>query len=157
MKKSGGGSQKMKKNKENSPTFIIKIGLDEIEKTRKDKDKKEYRKDHRDDYGEEKKKVELKEKEKVRIKERVIDRTDSDSMLSYSRKDWGGYSPAQLVSKLETAKDAIANGNARQALMNLDSCIVRISNRELPSNKNSDVYPAYQYELNQVLPDPGKA
>lgn len=147
MKRSVEESQKMKKNKENSPTFIIKIGLDEIKNA----------KERKEEPREEKKKVELKEKEKVRIKERVIDRTDSDSMLSYSRKDWGGYSPAQLVSKLETAKDAIANGNARQALMNLDSCIVRISNRELPSNKNSDVYPAYNYELNQVLPDPGKA
>lgn len=155
MKRNVGGSQKLKKNKENSPTFIIKIGLDEIEKKRKDK--KEDRKDYRDRYRDEEKKVELKEKEKVRIKERVIDRTDSNSMLSYSRKDWGGYTPAQLVSKLETAKDAIANGNARQALMNLDSCIVRISNRELPENKESNVYPAYQYELNQVLPDPGKS
>ena len=141
------GRLRLKKNKENSPTFIIKIGLDEIKNS----------KERKEEPREEKKKVEVREKEKVRIKERVIDRTDSNSMLSYSRKDWGGYSPAQLVSKLETAKDAIANGNARQALMNLDSCIVRISNRELPENKNSDVYPAYNYELNQVLPDPGRA
>ena len=153
MKRNVGGKQKLKKNKENNPTFIIKIGLDEIEKKRKEK--REDRKDYRDRYSDEEKKVEL--KEKVRVKERVIDRTDSDSILSYSRKDWGGYSPAQLVSKLETAKDAIANGNARQAIMNLDSCIVRISNRELPENKESNVYPSYQYELNQVLPDPGKA
>jgi len=124
-------------------TFIIKIGVDDGYGRSRERDK------------EEKKKVEV--KEKVRIKERVIDRTDSNEMLSYTKKDWGGYTPAQLVSKLETAKNAIANGNAKEALMNLDNCIVRISNRELPSDKESAVYPSYQYQLDQVLPDPGKA
>tara|TARA_R110002020_G_scaffold28797_10_gene91411 strand:- start:1271 stop:1681 length:411 start_codon:yes stop_codon:yes gene_type:complete len=126
-------------------TFIIKIGVDDGYGRSREREK------------EEKKKVEVKEKEKVRIKERVIDRTDSNEMLSYTKKDWGGYTPAQLISKLETAKNAIANGNAKEALMNLDNCIVRISNRELPSDKESTVYPSYQYQLDQVLPDPGKA
>ncbi len=126
-------------------TFIIKIGVDDGYGRSREREK------------EEKKRVEVKEKEKVRIKERVIDRTDSNEMLSYTKKDWGGYTPAQLVSKLETAKNAIANGNAREAIMNLDNCIVRISNRELPENKESAVYPSYQYQLDQVLPNPGKA
>mgnify|MGYP003646522296 FL=1 len=132
------GKVKVKAKEKNDNTFIIKIGLDGDGNDRKEK------------------KVDVREKEKVRVKERIIDRTDSDEMLSYSRKDWGGYSPAQLVSKLESAKDAIAKGDAREAIMKLDNCLVRISNRELPRDKESGVYPSYQYQLDKVLPDPGK-
>jgi hypothetical protein len=129
---------KVKTKEKNDNTFIIKIGLDGDSSDRKEK------------------KVDVREKEKVRIKERIIDRTDSNEMLSYTRKDWGGYTPAQLVSQLESSKDAIAKGDAREAIMKLDNCLVRISNRELPRDRDSAVYPSYQYQLDKVLPDPGK-
>jgi len=53
-------------------------------------------------------------------------------------EDWGGYTPMELVSKLEEAKDALSKGNAKEAIMALDNCIVRISGKQLPENNEDD-------------------
>ena len=74
-----------------------------------------------------------------------------DSKLQYTLEDWGGYTPMELVSKMEEAKDAISKGNAREAMMALDSCIVRISGKKLDSEKESAVNPGYEYKLDKAL------
>jgi hypothetical protein len=61
-----------------------------------------------------------------------------ESKLQYTLEDWGGYTPMELVSKLEEAKDALSKGNAKEAIMALDNCIVRISGKQLPENNEDD-------------------
>ena len=128
----------MGKNKE----FIIKIDLDRG----REKDKKEEI---------EKDKIKKVFKREVLEKEKIVEGSKNER-LQFSLKDWGGYTPAQLLSKLEETKNAIAKGNAQEALMNLNNCIIRISGRALPEEKSSDAGTGYQYQLDQVLPDPGK-
>ena len=64
--------------------------------------------------------------------------SDKESKLQYTLEDWGGYTPMELVSKLEEAKDALSKGNAKEAIMALDNCIVRISGKQLPENRDED-------------------
>ena len=61
-------------------------------------------------------------------------KTNKESKLQYTLEDFGGYTPMSLVSKLEEAKDAIAKGSTKEAIMALDSCIVRITGKQLPEN-----------------------
>jgi hypothetical protein len=92
--------------------------------------------------------------EKEEMIEEKMQGKNSDELV-YSRADFGGYTPAQLVSKLEETKNAIANGNAKEALMNLSNCIVRITGRKVEDDKESMVSTGYEYQLERTLPDPG--
>lgn len=74
-----------------------------------------------------------------------------ESKLEYTLEDFGGYTPMELVSKLEEAKDAISKGNAKEAMMALNSCIVRISGKKLDEDKESAVKTGYEYELDKAL------
>ena len=74
-------------------------------------------------------------------KEKVIEEKEGvvqekKGKLQFTLEDFGGYTPMELVSKLEEAKDAISKGNAKEAMMALDSCIVRISGKSLMKKKN---------------------
>ena len=111
-----------------------------------DKDKKEGfmiivgKNDKGDDY----------EKEEVmEKKEEVVE--EKKGKLQFTLEDFGGYTPMELVSKLEEAKDAISKGNAKEAMIALDSCIVRISGRKLDEEKESAVYRGYEYQLDKAL------
>ena len=84
-------------------------------------------------------------------KEEAAKKEGGDSKLQYTLEDWGGYTPMELVSKMEEAKDAISKGNAREAMMALDSCIVRISGKKLDSERESAVNPSYEYKLDKAL------
>ena len=74
-----------------------------------------------------------------------------ESKLQYTLEDWGGYTPMELVSKMEEANDDIKKGNARDANSILDSCIVRITGKKLDSEKESAVNPSYEYKLDKAL------
>lgn len=67
-------------------------------------------------------------------KKEYSEKTNKESKLQYTLEDFGGYTPMSLVSKLEEAKDAIAKGSTKEAIMGLDSCIVRITGKQLPEN-----------------------
>ena len=67
-------------------------------------------------------------------KKEYSEKTNKESKLQYTLEDFGGYTPMSLVSKLEEAKDAIAQGSTKEAIMALDSCIVRITGKQLPEN-----------------------
>lgn len=67
-------------------------------------------------------------------KKEYSEKTNKESKLQYTLEDFGGYTPMSLVSKLEEAKDAIAKGSTKEAIMALDSCIVRITGKQLPQN-----------------------
>jgi len=76
----------------------------------------------------------------------------SESRLEYTREDFGGYTPMELVNKLEESKDAIAKGSTKEAIMALDSCIVRITGKQLPENDpNSSLQTDPFYDLKQSL------
>jgi len=79
-----------------------------------------------------------------------------DEKKKYSLADYGGYSPDELVKKLEDIKESISNQNTREALMKIDSCIVRITKRELPSMKEDDPFSTINYQLDKILPNQGK-
>ena len=46
---------------------------------------------------------------------------DKDNKKEYSVADYGGYSPDELVKKLEDIKESISNQNTREALMKIES------------------------------------
>lgn len=70
-----------------------------------------------------------------------------DEPKKYSLKDYGGYTPEELVSKLEEAKESIARSNSKSAIMALDSCIVRLTGKQLPENQDSAIESDPFYEL----------
>lgn len=88
------------------------------------------------------------EYEKEEVKEET---TEKKGKLEFTLEDFGGYTPMELVSKLEEAKDAISKGNAKEAMMALDSCIVRISGKKLDEEKESAVNRGYEYQLDKAL------
>jgi hypothetical protein len=112
--------------------FIIKIGTPESQ------DKSEKKEDMYE---------EIKKERSEKVK---------DNKKEYSLADYGGYSPDDLVKKLEDIKESISNQNTREALMKIDSCIVRITKRELPSIKEDDPFSTINYQLDKILPNPGK-
>lgn len=89
------------------------------------------------------------EKEEMMEKEEIIE--EKKGKLQFTLEDFGGYTPMELVSKLEEAKDAISKGNAKEAMMALDSCIVRISGKKLDEEKESAVNRGYEYQLDKAL------
>lgn len=85
-------------------------------------------------------------------KKEYKDKSDKESKLQYTLEDFGGYTPMELVSKLEEAKDAIAKGSTKEAIMALDSCIVRISGKQLPENDpDSAMKTDPFFELDKIL------
>lgn len=88
-------------------------------------------------------------KKEVMEKEDVTD--EKKGQLQFTLEDFGGYTPSQLVSKLEEAKNSISKGNAKEAMMALDSCIVRISGKKLDEEKESAVKKGYEYALDKAL------
>lgn len=69
-----------------------------------------------------------------------------------TEKDFGGYTPMELVSKLEEAKDAIDKGSTKEAIMALDSCIVRITGKKLPKNDPNSAMKTDPFsELDKIL------
>jgi len=46
--------------------------------------------------------------------------------LQYTARDFGDYTPMQLASKLEEANESITKGNARDAAIALETCILRL-------------------------------
>lgn len=88
------------------------------------------------------------EYEKEEVKEET---TEKKGKLQFTLEDFGGYTPMELVSKLEEAKDAISKGNAKEAMMALDSCIVRISGKKPDEEKESAVNRGYEYQLDKAL------
>jgi hypothetical protein len=97
-------------------------------------------KPEKDSYKEDKK--EYKENKK----------TEKESKLQYTLEDFGGYTPMELVSKLEEAKDSIAKGSTKEAIMALDSCIVRITGKQLPENDpDSAMKTDPFFELDKIL------
>ena len=100
-------------------------------------------KPEKDDYKEDKKEYKENKNEKTEKK---------DSKLQYTLEDFGGYTPMSLVSKLEEAKDAIAKGSTKEAVMALDSCIVRITGKQLPENDpDSAMKTDPFFELDKIL------
>lgn len=87
--------------------------------------------------------------EKEKVKEEVVENKKGE--LVFSLEDFGGYTPPQLVSKLEESKDAISKGNAKEAMMALDSCIVRITGKKLDEERESAVNRGYEYSLDKAL------
>ena len=98
----------------------------------------------KDNQGNDYEKEEVMEKKEEVVKEK-------ESKLQFTLEDFGGYTPMELVSKLEEAKDAISKGNAKEAMMALDSCIVRISGKKLDEEKESAINRGYEYELDKAL------
>jgi hypothetical protein len=85
-------------------------------------------------------------------KKEYKDKSDKESKLQYTLEDFGGYTPMELVSKLEEAKDAIAKGSSKEAIMALDSCIVRITGKQLPENDpDSALQTDPFFKLNKIL------
>lgn len=85
-------------------------------------------------------------------KKEYNEKTNKESKLQYTLEDFGGYTPMSLVSKLEEAKDAIAKGSTKEAIMALDSCIVRITGKQLPENDpDSALKTDPFFELNKIL------
>ena len=90
--------------------------------------------------------------DKKEYKENKNEKTEKESKLQYTLEDFGGYTPMSLVSKLEEAKDSIAKGSTKEAIMALDSCIVRITGKQLPENDpNSSLQTDPFYDLKQSL------
>jgi hypothetical protein len=87
--------------------------------------------------------------EMMEEKEEVVE--EKKEKLQFTLEDFGGYTPMELVSKLEEAKAAISKGNAKEAMMALDSCIVRISGKKLDEEKESAVNRGYEYQLDKAL------
>ena len=64
----------------------------------------------------------------------------------------GGYTEKELISALEGVKNSIAKGSTREAIMGLDSCIVRISGKQLPENSDDTIKSTSMYKLDRPLP-----
>jgi len=79
------------------------------------------------------------------------DKKESAEKLEFSLADFGGYTPSQLVNKLEDARDSVVKGNAKEAAAALDSCIVRISGKKLPEEEDSAVETGLRYELDKAF------
>ena len=113
-----------------------------------DKDKKEgfmIIVGKKDDKGDDYEKEEVMEE-----KEEVVEQ--KKGKLQFTLEDFGGYTPMELVSKLEEAKDAIAKGSTKEAIMALDSCIVRITGKQLPENDpDSAMKTDPFFELDKIL------
>ena len=85
-------------------------------------------------------------------KKEYSEKAGKESKLQYTLEDFGGYTPMSLVSKLEEAKDAIAKGSTKEAIMALDSCIVRITGKQLPENDpDSALKTDPFFELDKIL------
>lgn len=89
------------------------------------------------------------EEKMVEEKEEMVE--EKKEKLQFTLEDFGGYTPMELVSKLEEAKDAISKGNAKEAMIALDSCIVRITGKKLDEEKESAVNRGYEYQLDKAL------
>ncbi len=77
---------------------------------------------------------------------------------TFTKEEYGGYSPNILVGKLEEIKDSIANQNTKEALMRIDNCIVRLNGKEQPvAEKEDDPFITSPFQLDQMLPQPGKS
>jgi hypothetical protein len=114
-------------NKDKRESIMIVFGGPKPEKNDYKEDKKEYR-------------------------DNKHEKTKKESKLQYTLEDFGGYTPMSLVSKLEEAKDAIAKGSTKEAIMALDSCIVRITGKQLPENDpDSALKTDPFYELDKIL------
>ena len=73
------------------------------------------------------------------------------------KKDFGGYTPESLISTLEEIKDAIADSKARLALSKINSCIVRLTGRELPEERDpKDPFIISDFQLDNTLSNQGK-
>jgi hypothetical protein len=119
-------------HKEKKSMFIISFGKPEMEEEIEEKEMS---------YG---------DKLEKEIKEEKEPKT-------YTKEEYGGYSPKALIEKLESVKESIANQNTREALMKIDSCIVRLTKRELPSQRKGDAFSSVDYELDKILPNQGKS
>jgi hypothetical protein len=108
--------------------FIIQIGAEEMKKPN----------------------AEIKEYKEEDYKEK------NDKEKSFTISEFGGYTPQSLVKKLEDVKEFIAAGKTREALMSIDSCIVRLTKRELPEMKDDDPFTTIEYQLDEILPNQGK-
>ena len=75
---------------------------------------------------------------------------------TYTIAEYGGYSPKALIEKLEDVKESIAASKTKEALMKIDSCIVRLTKRELPGMKEDDAFSTIDYQLDQIMPNQGK-
>tara|TARA_R110000824_G_scaffold164014_2_gene340006 strand:+ start:959 stop:1303 length:345 start_codon:yes stop_codon:yes gene_type:complete len=93
------------------------------------------------------------------VKEERVERKEEKGKesRSYTTKEYGGYSPKEMIKKLEDVKESIAEGKTREALMKIDSCIIRLTQRELPDMKEEDAFSTIDYQLDQVLPNQGKS
>lgn len=122
-------------HKEKKSMFIISFGKPEMEEEVEEKEMS---------YG---------DKLEKEIKE---DREEKEPK-TYTKEEYGGYSPKALIEKLESVKESIANQNTREALMKIDSCIVRLTKRELPEQRKGDAFSGVDYELDKILPNQGKS
>ena len=122
-------------------------------------EKKEEIKEVKKKKGYDEEKVEEVEEEKKgsrKDRDRERDR-ERDSSKSYTEEEYGGYSPRELRSKLESIKESISNQNTREALMKIDSCIIRLTKKELPSERKDDVFSQVDFALDKILPNQGKS
>lgn len=87
---------------------------------------------------------------------KVEEYEDEKEEKSYTVQQYGGYTPKSLIKKLEGVKESIAAGKTKEALMQIDSCIVRLTKRELPEMKEDDPFTTIDYQLDQILPNQGK-
>lgn len=76
---------------------------------------------------------------------------------TFTKQEYGGYSPKVLVDKLEDIKESIANQNTKEALMKIDNCIVRLNGKEQPLAEIDDPFMTSPFQLDQMLPQPGKS
>lgn len=76
---------------------------------------------------------------------------------TFTKQEYGGYSPKVLVDKLEDIKESIANQNTKEALMKIDNCIVRLNGKEQPVAEIDDPFMTSPFQLDQMLPQPGKS
>ena len=76
---------------------------------------------------------------------------------AFTKEEYVGYSPKVLVDKLEDIKESIANQNTKEALMKIDNCIVRLNGKERPLADMKDPFITSPFQLDKMLPQPGKS
>ena len=138
--------------------LIVKFGKpreEEGEIIEKKEEIKEVKK--KKGYDEEKVEEKVEEVEEEKKGSRKDRDRERDSSKSYTEEEYGGYSPRELRSKLESIKESISNQNTREALMRIDSCIIRLTKKELPSEKKDDVFSRVDFALDKILPNQGKS
>lgn len=81
---------------------------------------------------------------------------DKEKEVEKTESAYGGYTPKELISKLEEIKESIAKSDTREALMKLDNCIVRLSKKGMPSSEK-DAFTTLDYELDRIMPNQGKS